>query len=227
MTERVLVIAAHPDDEVLGCGGAIAKLTDQGAQVRIAFIADGVFARDGSHKARQVELNSRREAAQQACDVLGAASVTFDDLPDNRLDTIALLDIVKPIESLITKYRPDTVFTHHAGDLNIDHRRVHQAVTTACRPQRDHPVQTLLFFEVPSSTEWQSSGSVSVFAQNWFADLSAILGQKLTALLAYGAEFIAWLQLRSLDGIEHFARWRGARIRAEAGESFLCGRQVR
>ena len=136
MTERVLVITAHPDDEVLGCGGTIAKLTNQGVQVNIAFVADGVFARNGDHMAQQSKLNTRREAARQACDALGVTSVTFDDLPDNCLDTVPLLDIVKPIESLITEHRPDTVFTHHAGDLNIDHCRVHQAVITACRPQR-------------------------------------------------------------------------------------------
>ena len=226
MTERVLVIAAHPDDEVLGCGGAVAKLADSGTQAHIAFLADGVSARDVDHTSRQPELNSRREAARQACDTLGAVSVTFDDLPDNRLDTVALLDIVRPIESLIAEHRPDTIFTHHAGDLNIDHRRVHQAVMTACRPQLGHPVRTLLFFEVPSSTEWQSPGPAPVFTPNWFVDISASLERKLTALDAYATELRPWPHPRSRQGVEYLARWRGATIGVDAAEAFMLGRRL-
>lgn len=178
----VLVVAAHPDDEVLGCGGTIAKLAGQGAPVHIAFLADGVGARGGDSVPAQDDLSARREAARAACSILGAQSVNFDDLPDNRLDSIPLLDIARRVEALIEQHRPATVFTHHEGDLNIDHRRVHQAVMTACRPQRGHPVRTLLCFEVPSSTEWQPPGSGPVFAPNWFVDIGASLARKLAAL---------------------------------------------
>ena len=147
-----------------------------------------------------------------------------DDLPDNRLDSIPLLDITRRVEALIEQHRPATVFTHHADDLNIDHRRVHQAVMTACRPQRGHPVRTLLCFEVPSSTEWQPSGSGAPFAPNWFVDISDTLARKLAALDAYAAELRDWPHPRSRQGVEHLARWRGATVGCEAAEAFMLAR---
>ncbi|MEA1052746.1 PIG-L deacetylase family protein [Lamprobacter modestohalophilus] len=234
MTPEILIIAAHPDDEVLGCGGTIAKLAGQGAQVHIAFLADGVGARtkqgvtDSSDSAEsaadQASIEQRRQAARRASAILGATSVSFDDLPDNRLDSIPLLEITQRIEALITQHRPSMVLTHHAGDLNIDHQRVHQAVTTACRPQRGHPVQTILSFEVPSSTEWQPPGSGAVFAPNWFVDISATLEQKLAALDAYAEELRDWPHPRSRQGVEHLARWRGATVGCEAAEAFVLAR---
>ena len=226
MAERVLVIAAHPDDEVLGCGGTLAKLADQGKQVHVAFIADGVYSREGNSAAQQSELTNRRNAARQASNILGVTSVAFGDFPDNRLDTIALLDIIKPIEEMISKYQPDTIFTHHIGDVNIDHQRVHQAMIAACRPQSGHPVKTLLFFEVPSSTEWQPPESAPAFMPNWFVDISSTLERKLTALDAYAEELRPWPHPRSRQGVEYLARWRGAAIGANAAEAFTLGRQL-
>lgn len=222
----ILILAAHPDDEVLGCGGSIAKLADQGATVHVAFLADGVFSRTGDIGAQQVELSARRAAAQKACDILGVRSVFFGEFPDNRMDTIALIDIIKPIEALVAKYQPDTVFTHHAGDVNIDHQRIHEAVATACRPQLGHPVKTLLCFEVPSSTEWQLPGSAPVFAPNWFVDISDTLERKLAALDAYAAELRAWPHPRSRQAVEHLAHWRGATVGVDAAEAFTLGRQL-
>jgi LmbE family N-acetylglucosaminyl deacetylase len=222
----ILILAAHPDDEVLGCGGTIAKLADQGASIHVAFLADGVFSRAGHLKARQDELQSRRAAAQKACGILGVTSVSLGDFPDNRMDTVALLDITKVVEELISKHRADTVFTHHAGDLNIDHRRIHEAVVTACRPQRGHSVKTLLCFEVPSSTEWQLPGNAPVFAPNWFVDISDTLVRKLAALDAYAAELRDWPHPRSRQGVEYLARWRGATVGADAAEAFMLGRQL-
>ena len=224
--KSILILAAHPDDEVLGCGGTIAKLADEGATIHVAFLADGVFSRAGAAGEQQAELNARRAAAQKACDILGVKSVFFGEFPDNRMDTIALLDIIKPIETLVAKYQPDTVFTHHAGDVNIDHRRIHEAVVTACRPQPGHPVKTLLCFEVPSSTEWQLPGSAPVFAPNWFVDISDTLERKLAALDAYAAELRAWPHPRSRQGVEHLAHWRGATVGVDAAEAFTLGRQL-
>lgn len=223
--KRILVIAAHPDDEVLGCGGTLALLSDQGAQIHVAFLSDGVFSRD-ENLGNEDSLTVRRKAAQTACDILGVKTVSFGDLPDNRMDSVGLLDIIKPIEALIVQYCPDTVFTHHAGDLNIDHRRTHEAVTTACRPQRGHPVRTLLSFEIPSSTEWQLPGSVPVFAPNWFVDISSSLERKLSAFNAYSDEVRAWPHPRSWQAIEHLARWRGAIMGAEAAEAYMLGRHL-
>jgi LmbE family N-acetylglucosaminyl deacetylase len=171
-------------------------------------------------------LLARRIAAQKACSILGAQSVSFGDFPDNRMDTIPLLDITQAIEALIGMHQPETVLTHHAGDINIDHRRMHGAVVTACRPQQGHPVKTLLCFEVASSTEWQLPCSGPVFAPNWFVDISATLACKLAALEAYAAELRAWPHPRSLQGVEHLAHWRGATVGVNAAEAFVLGRQL-
>lgn len=227
----ILIVAAHPDDEALGCGGTMAKLASAGAAVHVAFLADGVSARSSREAVELLpeqghKLDARRAAAHQAGDVLGAATVSFDDLPDNRLDSIPLLEITQRVEVLIARHRPTMVLTHHAGDLNIDHRRVHQAVVTACRPQRGHPVRTLLTFEVPSSTEWQPPASGAVFAPNWFVDISETLDRKLKALDAYAAELRDWPHPRSRQGVEHLARWRGATVGCEAAEAFMLARAL-
>ena len=226
MSRSILIVAAHPDDEVLGCGGTIAKLADQGATVRVAFLADGVFSRLGEKEIQQLELIARRAAAQTACETLGVKSVSFGDFPDNRMDTIPLLEIVQAVEVLVTKHQPDMVFTHHSGDVNIDHRRLHEAVVTACRPQQGHPVKTMLCFEVPSSTEWQIPGSAPIFTPNWFVDISATLERKLAALEAYAEELRPWPHPRSRRGVEHLAHWRGATVGVDAAEAFMLGRKL-
>lgn len=224
--KSILVLAAHPDDEVLGCGGTIARLSKRGASIRIAFLADGVTSREESVAIQQAERDARCEAAEKACAILGAKSTYFGNFPDNRMDSVSLLDIVKTIEALIAEYRPDTIFTHHAGDVNVDHRRIHEAVVPACRPQGANPVKTLLFFEVPSSTEWQIPGTAPAFSPNWFVDVSDLLHRKLAALEAYASELRPWPHPRSLQGVEHLARWRGATIGVEAAEAFILGRRL-
>lgn len=226
MPKSILVLAAHPDDEVLGCGGTIAKLADEGSNIHVAFLADGVSSREGNDAAQQAEIETRRRAARKACDILGGKSVSFGKFPDNRMDTVALLSVVKVVEALITEYTPDTVLTHHHGDLNIDHQRTHQAVAVACRPQRGHPVKTLLCFELPSSTEWQLPNVASVFAPNWFVDVSNTLERKLAALDSYATELRPWPHPRSRLGVEYLARWRGATIGVAGAEAFVLGRQL-
>ncbi|MBI3804153.1 MAG: PIG-L family deacetylase [Nitrospirae bacterium] len=224
--QSILVVAAHPDDELLGCGGTIAKLADEGAIIHVAFLADGVFSRAGEKTKQQEALRSRRAAAQTACDILRVKSISFGDFPDNRMDTMALIEITQAVERSVAEHRPDTVFTHHAGDLNVDHRLAHQAVATACRPQSGHPVKTILSFEVPSSTEWPLPGSAPAFAPNWFVDISGTLDRKLAALDAYAAELRPWPHPRSRQGVEHLARWRGATVGAGAAEAFMLGRRL-
>jgi LmbE family N-acetylglucosaminyl deacetylase len=226
MTQSILILAAHPDDEVLGCGGTIAKLANEGAIVHVAFLADGVFSRVGEQTVQQLELVSRRTAAQKACEIFGVKSVSFGEFPDNRMDTIPMLDITQAVETLIAKHQPEMAFTHHAGDINVDHRLLHEAVVIACRPQRSLPVKTILCFEVPSSTECQFSGSASAFTPNWFIDISATLERKLAALEAYAVELSDWPHPRSLQGVKHLAHWRGATIGVAAAEAFMLGRKL-
>lgn len=221
--ETVLVIAAHPDDEVLGCGGSIAWHAARGDQVHVAIMAQGLFSRGTPAEAEQAAL---RSACKNANAILGVASLECFDLPDNRLDSLDLLDIVQQVEALVQRHQPGVVYGHWSGDVNIDHRLLHEAVVTACRPQPGHPVHTLLFFEVASSTEWQIPHSAPAFLPNWFNDISQTLDAKLRALDAYAMEMRAWPHPRSVRALEHLARWRGATVGVDAAEAFVLGRRL-
>ena len=221
----ILVVAAHPDDEALGCGATLAQAARAGAAVHLAFLADGVGAREPGRLPGEQET-LRRDAARQAANVVGAGSVTHFEFPDNRLDTVALLEVVKAVETLIERHKPDTVLTHHAGDLNVDHRIAYQAVITACRPQPGRCVDRVLCFEVPSSTEWQPPGTAGVFAPQLFVDVSAELRVKRQALEAYVEEMRPWPHARSYEAVEHLARWRGASVGCEAAEAFVVARWI-
>lgn len=220
--ETALVVAAHPDDEALGCGGTMASLAAVGCAVKVAFIADGVGARG----AEMTGLDARRDAARDACGRLGAEIVYMGSFPDNRLDTVALLDVVQVVEALVARYRPQLVMTHHPGDLSIDHRQVAAAVLTACRPVIGHPVSTVLSFEVNSSTEWNHPDAQPGFVPDIFVDIAATLGAKLDALRSYGTEIHPWPHPRSLEAVEHLARWRGAVVGVEAAEAFKVLRML-
>jgi N-acetylglucosamine malate deacetylase 1 len=222
-----LVVAAHPDDEVLGCGGTMARLANEGAAVHVLLMADGERSRISDLEALSPRrVAARTAAAEAAARTLGCASVELLDLPDNRLDQIELLDIVRRVEAVVQRYQPATVFTHHAGDVNIDHRLVHDAVIAACRPQPDHAVQELLFFEVPSSTEWRPPGSGHSFAPNWFVDISASMSRKLEALGAYESELRAYPHPRSIRAVDALAQWRGATVGVAAAEAFMLARKI-
>jgi LmbE family N-acetylglucosaminyl deacetylase len=142
------------------------------------------------------------------------------------MDTVPLLDIVQDIERVLDRSKPIIVYTHHAGDVNVDHRRVHEAVITACRPQPGQCVRQLLFFETLSSTEWRPSASLPAFEPQWFIDISDTLALKLQAMAAYAPELRAFPHPRSLAAIEHLARWRGASIGLPAAEAFVLGRFI-
>ncbi len=225
----VLVIAAHPDDEALGCGGAIARHVAEGDRVSVVILAEGVTSRAPT---RDVERDGNKlqtvaAAARRACAILGVQDVTLHAFPDNRMDTLPLLDVVKVVEGHIDRLRPDIVYTHHGGDVNVDHRVAYQAVVTACRPQPGHPVKFLLAFETPSSTEWQPASCGASFEPCWFVDIGATLQAKLDALSAYDSELRDWPHPRSIRAIEHLARWRGATVGRGAAEAFVLARGVR
>ena len=164
----VLVIAAHPDDEVLGCGGTIAKLSKKGIKVNILFISNGVDSRDQKNVKTKKKILERKKAAKLSSNILGAKKLAFADLSDNKLDKYPLLKIVKIIEKFIKKLKPKTVYTHFDNDLNIDHQIVNKAVITATRPQKKSSVKNIFFFEIPSSTEWKIETKSKIFNPNWF-----------------------------------------------------------
>ena len=222
----ILVVAAHPDDEVLGCGGSIAKWTQSGDDVHVLILAEGATARDKTRdrESRKSELSQLVESTHEAGGILGVKSVTLLDFPDNRMDSLDLLDVVKEVEKFIEKLQPQVIVTHHGCDLNVDHQIVHQAVITACRPQPGYPVRRILSFEVSSATEWQSSTVGSSFVPNWFEDISKTLDMKIKALEAYQSEMREWPHARSIKAVEHLARWRGATVGCEAAEAFMLVR---
>lgn len=225
---NVLVVAAHPDDEVLGCGGTMARLADEGHDVHVLIVAEGVTSR-APLREREVkvpELSELARCAETANAILGSASVKVCDFPDNRMDSVDLLDVVKLVEGEITRHRPQMLFTHHGGDVNVDHRVVHDAVVAACRPQPGHPVRQLLFFEVASSTEWRPPGFVGGFLPNCSYDIERYLSRKLDALRAYSTEIRPFPHPRSVEAVEHLARWRGATVGCHAAEAFMIGRII-
>ncbi len=223
MTREILIVAAHPDDEVLGCGGTIAKHVASGDNLHLVFMADGVGARDGNVP---LELQERMQATQRAAAILGVNDPHFLGLPDNSMDGMPLIDIVRPLERIIQMIKPQVIYTHHYGDLNIDHRLTHQAVMTACRPQPSSHVYEILCFEVMSSTEWATPG-LAPFLPNVFVDISAYWDIKSKALEAYSAELRPPPHSRSMLGLESLARHRGHSVGVNMAEAFTLVRNIR
>ena len=181
-----LVVAAHPDDEILGCGASIYKWATAGDDVHVLILAEGITSRDISleSNATSAALDELAEAARAASRILTVSSLSLHDFPDNSMDTVRFLDIVKIVETFVSKLTPNVVVTHHVGDLNIDHRITHDAVLTACRPVPGCCVKRILCFETPSATEWQSPVFNQPFTPNWFEDVSQTFDVKLKALEA-------------------------------------------
>ena len=176
--QTILVIAAHPDDEVLGCGATLARHAAEGDSVHVLIVAEGATSRDAQRNPanRTGELTALRTAAGRAAAALGIGPPQFLSLPDNRLDELPLLDVIKPIEAAVAEFTPDVVYTHHGGDLNIDHRIVHQAVVTACRPLPGQSVRALYAFETVSSTEWSQPAFGETFRPTQRSSASSMPG---------------------------------------------------
>lgn len=224
----VLVVAAHPDDEVLGCGGTIARHAEEGDEVHVLIVAEGATSRykQDNDQTFDDELSLLSNAAHVAGQILGAKSVELLSLPDNRLDSLDRLCLIKKIEEYVNYFKPGVVYVHHSGDVNIDHRRLHEAVVTACRPVPNQSVRRLLSFEVASSTEWQPPSSAITFQPTYFVDISRQWLKKKDALNAYADEMRPWPHARSVEALEHLSRWRGAQIGVEAAEAFCLLREL-
>ncbi len=221
MTKTVAAIVAHPDDEVLCCGGTLARLASQGWRVEILILATGLAAR-GSMTLE--ELDHHRDAARAAGRALGAPVVTFADFPDNRMDSVALLDVVQEVEAFLARVRPHTVFTHHPGDINIDHGVVARAALTATRPAGRPGVRRVLAGETISSTEW--GFPAERFTPTSFVDISAHLDAKLSALQCYAHELRPFPHPRSPEAVTHLARLRGSECGLAAAEAFHVLRDI-
>lgn len=224
----VLVLAAHPDDEVLGCGGTIARLTREGIPVSVAILGEGITSRYQTRSsADPALLDDLSRNAKKAAAVLGVSDVRLFQLPDNRFDTVPLLEIVKLIEQLLDEIRPALVLTQHGGDLNVDHTIVFKATLTATRPAWGSPVKEVLAYEVPSSTDWAFQTGQKVFSPNVFYDISETLDIKMEAMKTYSGEIRDPPHPRSLDAVrENAFRW-GHITGVRAAEAFESIREIR
>ncbi len=228
MSNKVLVRAAHPDDEVLGCGGTIARHASDGDDVYCLILGEGVTSRYNSRQdAGKDELKKLKLDAEKAAGILGIKEVVFRDFPDNRFDTVPLLDIIKAIESVKREVKPDIVYTHHQGDLNIDHQITFRAVLTACRPLKGETVKEIYSFEAPSSTEWNTPDAASYFMPDVFVDIAGTFDKKIAALKVYDTESREYPHPRSPRALEIIARRRGVNVGRELVEAFRLIRWLR
>src|ERR1700733_6544143 len=224
----VLVVAAHPDDEILGCGGTMARLTREGHEVRIAILAEGMSSRYAHREdADPQQLQHLHARAQQAADKVGAKEVVLCKLPDNRLDTVPLLEVVKQVEELVARFRPEVIYTHHPGDLNVDHGVAHRAVLTATRPVAGQCVKEIYAFEVPSSTEWAFQRLEPLFRPSVFGDITETLETKIEALTCYDTETRKFPHPRSAEALRAIAKRWGSVVGLPAVEAFELIRSVR
>ena len=218
---RTLVVVAHPDDETLGAGGTVAKLAQQGAEVWVAILCDGVTA-------RHAEVDRQKACASRACELLGVSRVVFCDLPDQRLDGLSLVDVVAPIERCVAELRPNVVLTHFAEDVNQDHGIVFRATMIATRPTPGSVVHTVMCFETASSTEWAPPFTGSTFAPSVFVDIRDTLATKIEAMRAYAdtheCEVKAYPHPRSLEAVAIYAKRHGIAVGIEAAEPFMLVR---
>lgn len=222
--DKVLIIAAHPDDEVLGCGGTISKAVQKyGADITVnaLILSEGLMGRsDGSTHFEQKDLDDFYADAVKAGKTMGLQHSYFEYLPNNRLDGMDLLDIIKLIEKYIAELEPSVVFTHHNGDINIAHRIVYQAALTACRPLGECPVKRLFSFEVPSSTEWAFPTYKSAFSPNVFFEIGNEVETKIKAMECYRTERRAFPHPRSPELIRAIARRWGGVANMDYAEAF-------
>ena len=222
--KNVLVVAAHPDDEVLGCGGTIAKYSKDN-NIYLVILGEGISSRYiQRNEVKKKELLQLRKDSQKVGELLGIKEIFFFALPDNRFDTVSFLDIVKKVEEIIKKIKPEIIYTHYSGDLNIDHRLTFQAVLTATRPVKGCSVKEIYSFEIPSSTEWAYPDT---FRPNVFIDVTKTINKKIKALKRYKSEVKKFPHPRSEKAIKNIAgRW-GSLAGLKYAEAFEMIRDIR
>jgi LmbE family N-acetylglucosaminyl deacetylase len=223
----ILVVAAHPDDEVLGCGGTMARLAQEGEEVHIALLGEGVTSRFNQRETADArEIEALHGTAGKAAEMVGAKPPRLFGLPDNRFDLVPLLDIVKQIESLIFELQPKTVFTQHGGDLNIDHKVTHRAVMTATRPFKGQVVRNVMAYEVASSTEWAFQQFKPTFRPNLFVDISQQIETKIRGMAIYESESREFPHPRSGEALRAIAKRWGSVVGVDAAEAFEVTRSI-
>ncbi len=217
----VLVLAAHPDDEVLGCGGSIARMAAEGRSVNVAILGEGGASRHAAGSpAGAADVAAVRQCSREAARILGVREVVHCGLADNRFDSLDLLDVVKIVEDLAERLDPEVVLVQHGGDLNRDHELTFRAAMTAFRPLPGTRAREVRAFEVASSSEWAFGKFCPAFVPDTFVDVSEFLATKLDALRAYGSELRSFPHPRSIRAVESQAANRGACVGVAAAEAF-------
>ena len=215
--KKILAIFAHPDDEVLGCGGTLIKRFNDGDKIKIIILSNGCDSRNDSGKE---EIKKRIKGCKDACKILGAQSLSIGDFPDNKFDSITLLDIIKFLEKEIKSFVPDEIFTHFSFDLNVDHRITCQAVKTIFRPMFIKENLKIYECEVLSSTDWVQN-SKHVFVPNHYENITKYLNTKNKALKCYNFEMRKFPHSRSYEALTNLAKFRGMHSGFEMSESFI------
>ena len=226
MNKRILIVAAHPDDEVLGCFGTVARLISEGYEAYTLILGEGKTSRDDKRQVdnKADEIQVLTSEIQKANNIIGVKKVFIESFADNRFDSVDLLDIVKVISKVKDEVNPDIVFTHYEHDLNIDHQITYKAVITATRPMQDECVKEIYSFEILSSTEWNYPLS---FAPDTYFDISETLDLKISAMKEYTSELCEYPHPRSVDGIELNAKYQGMRVGKTYVEAFKSIRIIK
>jgi LmbE family N-acetylglucosaminyl deacetylase len=224
--KKIMLIAAHPDDELLGCGGTLLYYKNKGYQIKIIFLSDGESSRDISSKKTQILIKKREGQAIKISKLCKFKQPTFARFLDNKLDAIPLIKIVKFIEREIKIFKPNIIITHNEDDLNIDHKTVFKATITATRPSSKTFVKSIFCFETPSSTENNFSKIKASFNPNLYFDISKFINKKISLLKLYKQELRLYPHARSLEGIKVLAKYRGTQIGVKYAEAFNIIRQL-
>lgn len=219
---NIAVISAHPDDELLGLGGTVALHAKRGDRVRMAVMCEGISVRYDAKRHAEVQAQARAAAK-----ILGVDDLVLKDLPDQRLDTISLTDIVKEIDAVLAGFEPEVVYTHFGGDINRDHRILTEAVLVATRPYAAPSVKEILMFETPSSTEWGTVELLRGFHPNVYVDVAETLEKKVEAFLCYTKEVRPFPHPRSPEALRERARYWGSHVGSTAAEPFALVRSRR
>ena len=222
-SRRTLVVVAHPDDETLGAGGTIRRLTDSGASVDLLVVTDGSSAQYGGDDDARERRDSHLGAA---CDILGIRRWTKLQFPDMRLDTVSHIDLNREINKIVVDGRYDTILTHHPGDVNLDHKHVFDSVMVVARPQPDSYIRTVATFFVNSSSEWGSPFAGGLFVPNVFVEISETIEYKLKAISAYEDELRQWPHPRSIEAVRSRAETTGSEVGVPCAEAFQLVRTL-
>lgn len=221
--KKILVVAAHADDEILGCGGTMARHSRAGDDVKVVLLTDGVGARG---EGRKEEITRRQCAMTKALDCVGATLLEQYQIPDNAMDALSRRELIHTMEAPLLHFAPDIIYTHHGGDLNIDHRYCLEAILTIFRPQPHCQTARILSFEVASSTAWAGYDILPAFHPHYYVNISDTLEAKKQALCAYAEEMRDFPHARSIKALEHLARFRGSQVGVEAAEGFVLQRAI-